>query len=278
MDLLLFAILLTVSKAYPYFNKCIETNYDHFVSDNRLCWRGDGIYYCCSDYHKVYNSSINKYICTRCLKGYHGRECDELCPSDSYGYRCLQTCNCKIGEICHHAEGCIGQDMTTPPMVTLKPQPPIVTTIDPAEINKTSIDCSHLINLAIVPTLRTNSIYSKQIIIHLGAVPNDSICLTYPLLTFSLTGWNRQFSGQMTPRGKIRLGTLQHVEKCNSTTDRKSFEINDSKYNFTNYILESTPVADRFDKSDSSSRGEGKWITMTVLMLARSLLFGNCLV
>lgn len=63
---------------------------------------------CCEKYHAY----LSVYQFIECSVGYSGDNCSVVCPSDSYGELCSQTCDSHCIS-CHHIFGCNVTEETT---------------------------------------------------------------------------------------------------------------------------------------------------------------------
>lgn len=61
---------------------------------------------------KKYHAYLSVYQFIECSIGYSGDNCSVVCPSDSYGKLCSQTCDSHCIS-CHHIFGCNVTEETT---------------------------------------------------------------------------------------------------------------------------------------------------------------------
>lgn len=62
--------------------------------------------------YKKYHAYLYVYQFIECSVGYSGDNCSVVCPSDSYGKLCSQTCDSHCIS-CHHIFGCNVTEETT---------------------------------------------------------------------------------------------------------------------------------------------------------------------
>uniref|UniRef100_A0A8W8LT94 Uncharacterized protein n=1 Tax=Magallana gigas TaxID=29159 RepID=A0A8W8LT94_MAGGI len=52
----------------------------------------------------IFNSYKEGDVCKDCPAGYFGKNCTEKCKPPTFGFLCLQSCDCPV---CHHVVGCV---------------------------------------------------------------------------------------------------------------------------------------------------------------------------
>ncbi|XP_056004309.1 cell death abnormality protein 1-like isoform X2 [Ostrea edulis] len=72
-----------------------------FTSGDRICPKDGQPRECCPDYFEVNGT------CVECPLGRFGINCSFTCPSNYYGRRCTQLCNCSDNHTCDSANGCV---------------------------------------------------------------------------------------------------------------------------------------------------------------------------
>ena len=114
--------------------------------------------------------------------------------------------------------------------------------------------CELAINVAVISTLRTNSnekvtvngkgFTVKEIVRHMGVIPDPEKCFAMPLLVFTAPTTGVQVVGQLTLEGVINTQKLSYIEAC---IPNKAFVflINDFGHFFFEYTKNFTESAEK---------------------------------